>query len=1090
MSQIFAPLIPEYTIDIPREPIAIITWLVLLGVLILLIFRIPEKNVKLNRSFLIWMALLSLLVLALTPFFGIPVEIKPGNQFGQSQILHLMLFSAVPWLVAGGILGVLPASLLAGISGLLFSYLQTHDIFTPLIFISMALFFTWGVRQRYRTSIYKLLRIPLFSSLFVIIITSPLLFITQLLTLTGEFSLRIAIALARMPEILLIYGGMLLIGGFICVLIAAIFPKKWGSSTPLVPAPGEVSLINRFLLRTTPIVLVTFFLVSGFMWRQTVNSFRRQILNDLVNTSKIAAEGWHVFVDTGLMVMDNLEDDLQSQGRGYLDFRESFSPIINKDSFFTRITVLSMSGEIVTTHPQTNESELIQVPEEVLSISRKVESGDIRIVWISPESEDISSDLHFLMAIDTESGQAREVIWAYTNLLENPFSSTFEAAFKALENINGFGRIINTSGQVLFTSETNGSGENFSGTIYSTPTYIETFSDDGAYLMQYYFPLEDTEWAVVTAVPSAQIYHDAWQRSWSILSFGLGIFAVLFTLTTAAFKPILKDLRIINADIEKMAKGNFDIKFSGSNSQGEISQLFDRFHQLAGSLASRYQKQADLLSLSEQMSGNNNLRESLNPIMDAAIKSGADSVRILIDSEFGLKQPDMIGKKFSLEKSEDLFAHLDDDIKALVRSQGDVILRDFQITRKLTQKKKQRDPSAIIAYPLKWQGTELGVFWVGYQDKKSISQEDIHYLRTLARKASTTIASARMLDDALGLKNHLESLLDILPDGILLINDTDRVIYNNYAARSLLGLSAEELINNQIQTLMNYQSLTDFIKKADRNVEPRDFTMDDGTIYRVSVSGFNHETNSNVKAVIFQDITQIQKQDFMKSEFVTTTSHELRSPLTLIHGYAKLLRLTGNLNDQQDTYVNNIIEGVEDMKNLVQNLLDIGRLESGSSLEIDRISASELAKNVLEHMQPFAKQRNINLVLLLPESPIDFDADELFLSQALKNLVENAIKFTKMGGDVTMSVREMDELVVFVIQDTGIGIAPLDQRHLFEKFKHRGTPIGQESKGSGLGLAIVKSIAERHGGRVWFESQLAKGSTFYLAIPQRYEKII
>jgi signal transduction histidine kinase len=224
----------------------------------------------------------------------------------------------------------------------------------------------------------------------------------------------------------------------------------------------------------------------------------------------------------------------------------------------------------------------------------------------------------------------------------------------------------------------------------------------------------------------------------------------------------------------------------------------------------------------------------------------------------------------------------------------------------------------------------------------------------------------------------------------------------------------------------------------------------------------------------------------IKSEFVTTASHELRSPLTLVHGYAKLLRLTGNLNEQQDAYITNIISGIEEMKVLVLNLLDLGRLESGQLLQINRTSASTLAKRVYEDMLPFAKQKNIHLTLSVPDTPVEFDADQIFLGQALKNLIENAIKFTKMGGDVSLAVRKKEDRVLFIVKDNGMGIAPLDQRNLFQKFTRAGSSFGGQTQGSGLGLAIVKSITERHGGKVWFKSQLATGSTFYLEIPQKY----
>jgi signal transduction histidine kinase len=260
-------------------------------------------------------------------------------------------------------------------------------------------------------------------------------------------------------------------------------------------------------------------------------------------------------------------------------------------------------------------------------------------------------------------------------------------------------------------------------------------------------------------------------------------------------------------------------------------------------------------------------------------------------------------------------------------------------------------------------------------------------------------------------------------------------------------------------------------------------SIGENLVYLVTGNPILIEGQQAGQALLITDITQTKLTDSRKSEIVTTVSHELRSPLTLIHGYAKILQLTGNLNEQQDTYIGNIIAEVEEMRSLVQNLLDMGRLESEHALDLTRIEAGEIVNSAIKSMEAQARQKNIQINVSLPKSPIYFEADETFLAQALKNLIENAIKFSKMGREVTLSVQLNPDNVVFEVKDEGIGISPLDQRHLFKKFQRMSNPVGQNQQGSGLGLAIVKSIAERHGGKVWFDSQLGKGSTFYLQIP-------
>ena len=170
----------------------------------------------------------------------------------------------------------------------------------------------------------------------------------------------------------------------------------------------------------------------------------------------------------------------------------------------------------------------------------------------------------------------------------------------------------------------------------------------------------------------------------------------------------------------------------------------------------------------------------------------------------------------------------------------------------------------------------------------------------------------------------------------------------------------------------------------------------------------------------------------------------------------------------------------------MNNLLDLGRIEAGIDLQLELIVIQDVVEGVLGSFQLQATQKRVKLTKNLPDQSFPLiEADTALIQQALHNLVENSIKYTDPGGQVTVRLFTQENLVVFEVSDTGIGVAPVDQPRLFEKF-YRGAQQGEKpQRGSGLGLAIVKSIAERHGGRVWFESKLGKGSTFYFSIPVR-----
>jgi signal transduction histidine kinase len=205
-----------------------------------------------------------------------------------------------------------------------------------------------------------------------------------------------------------------------------------------------------------------------------------------------------------------------------------------------------------------------------------------------------------------------------------------------------------------------------------------------------------------------------------------------------------------------------------------------------------------------------------------------------------------------------------------------------------------------------------------------------------------------------------------------------------------------------------------------------------------------------------------------------------------MRGYATMLEMVGQLNEQQTVYVRKIVNGVETMARLVNNLLDLGRIEAGIGLQVEIVPVQDIVERVVNSLQLQAAQKHIRLNADIQAQSIPLiEADQALLQQALHNLVENAIKYTRPEGKVLVRIQTQPLGIVFQVIDNGMGISPMDLPRVFEKFYRGVQQASKDERGSGLGLAIVKSIAERHGGRAWAESQLGKGSSFSMAIPPR-----
>ncbi len=231
---------------------------------------------------------------------------------------------------------------------------------------------------------------------------------------------------------------------------------------------------------------------------------------------------------------------------------------------------------------------------------------------------------------------------------------------------------------------------------------------------------------------------------------------------------------------------------------------------------------------------------------------------------------------------------------------------------------------------------------------------------------------------------------------------------------------------------------------------------------------------------------RLREMDSMKSAFVSMVSHELRTPMTSIKGYVDNLLdgVVGGLNDKQSHYLGRVKYNIERLTRMINDLLDLSRIEAGVvKVKVGAVSMAELVADVAEGFHSMANERALSLRCELAEGLPVIQGDRDKLHQILTNLIQNAMKFTPSGGEITVRSRmDGDKFVQVCVADTGCGIQPHELEKIFERF-YRGDSTTSESRGAGLGLAITKSLVELHGGRIWVESVPGEGSRFFFTLP-------
>jgi len=389
---------------------------------------------------------------------------------------------------------------------------------------------------------------------------------------------------------------------------------------------------------------------------------------------------------------------------------------------------------------------------------------------------------------------------------------------------------------------------------------------------------------------------------------------------------------------------------------------------------------------------------------------------------------------------------------------------------------------SLLMVPLISKDEVIGLMALDHvEESQHFTDEQVNLAITIGTHAVMAIENARLHTTIAEERAKLEAIIGGTNDAVIVTDAQNRVLLINQAAQRAFDVETMLEVGKPLEEVVSNERLLALFARPEAREEVRteEIPLSDGRTLYASLTPVAEVG----RITVMQDITYLKELDKMKSDFVATVSHDLRSPLSNISGYASLLPEAGELNETQGEFVERIKASVKIMITLINNLLDLGKIEARVEMEVKPCQLVTVINQAVESLRQQAKAKEIVLQLdLPPELPL-IQGNQVRLDQVVSNLIGNAIKFTPERGMVTVSGRGEKGEVVVEVKDTGIGVAPEDQIHLFEKFYRVRSKETSGIEGTGLGLAIVKSIVEGHGGRVWVESQLGKGSTFGFALP-------
>lgn len=405
---------------------------------------------------------------------------------------------------------------------------------------------------------------------------------------------------------------------------------------------------------------------------------------------------------------------------------------------------------------------------------------------------------------------------------------------------------------------------------------------------------------------------------------------------------------------------------------------------------------------------------------------------------------------------------------------------------------------SAVSVPFSFEDELLGVITLGHNEPDFFSEHHLRLMEIITNQVALAIHNARGFQQAQVHRKQLEAILHAIPDillvldrqgRVMLVSDAVAVLLAERPAQSIVGLNVNELVEIDSIFATLFEAITlHQDHQGDWSFETR--SEQTNRDYFVHILARTHVAFTEPGYIIvMNDVTALRNLSRFKDHILSLVSHDLRTPLVVITGYADLL-----LDDTADyplmqQYVAGILQASERMDTMLNNMMRVEKVRLNPSELHEPVNLETLVLTVLRDLRPLAAHKNIRLDMQFHgDSTPMIHGDSMLLQQAMENFVNNALKYTPDGGQVVVNAASSEDRFEFMVEDNGIGIHSDELPFVFQSY-YRGnkTEMHRES-GMGLGLSLVKNVINQHGGDVWVESEAGKGSRFGFWLPLTYDE--